>query len=1083
MFRHGIDRAHRETPRRRSLTAVALAAVIALPMVLVQSTAVHVAAAATTYDLRLDVFAEHDSSLRPNRGDDSCAPYAGMRLLHPFESGTVTGLALPNPPSGPTQTCGSPPAPYTYKWIINADNAGDPHQPSYDDGDAVAEGTDICRPVSTNNVDGNANFPVGCNWPSIHTADASPVVTQGDYTEWNVGGGALTDAIHNLPDGKYLVSVSADGFEIGGAHFQIPMPSVTGGAPSFIHVPLNPYPLPLGTIQVQVFEDNAPADGTFDTTTEHGLAGWNATVNDILGQVSTDWFVNPICTEYQRMVPAGLLALPGPNPSSNTMGPTEALTYYGNGIDPAHPVHGPGFADAVTFYGGGDPGYVFNYADYLTWGIFLDDTASPVRIPGTGGKCLSDANGIVRVPNMGTNRYSITVAPPGDSDNENRWRETTTLEGGPDSDFWMMANDTGLDTELVQAGEPVPWAQFGFVDTKNDDTDPSTPGLNPQPWPITDPATHTGGAHITGTVMAAEPYVPGQGGLAGQGGANGQSGIRYPHTLDRVMIGLNDFDNGDLLGYVTQNEDDGTFDISNIKDGTYLISFWDIDQDYAFDVFNVSIVGGKSIDLGNVPLIGWFTNVSGKVFVDTNANGRLDPGEKGVPNFDVTIKQRRNDLIVSGQNVATSDLGGNYHFKEAYPAGSFVIEEFFNTRYKTTGVTYQADNDPQEHTITTAAVDLSLLPIIGQDGRVDIGVLPYDTSANPCDDTCQGGIVATVVYDATRNELLPRKAATEDYENGIPNIPVEIARPVPCAGPTDTCDVTRHIHLNDDGTAAVGAPLNVGDDPATADVAPGNTGDPNSATYITEEWHRPANCIPRDSNGNPVQQDALPYTHANRQPQDCVEATELATTFGFADGDDPVNAADGQQVDGNYGFVTWHPGDYLVSVNLTSPENTDPVFHRPLYKARTAEPINVFTGDVYVPQGANLNGITFDSFLKANRGDPLVPQMSEQGHGLREAPSTSTPDPDRRMRRSVGDGRRQHAWHRHLQPRPAQRRRQPLRGHQGARLLGQADPRRGRPVRGPELQPVDRRADPLEVLGLRHRRRVRVHRPPLDIAR
>ena len=340
----------------------------------------------------------------------------------------------------------------------------------------------------------------------------------------------------------------------------------------------------------------------------------------------------------------------------------------------------------------------------------------------------------------------------------------------------MMANDSGLDTEMVQAGEPVPWAQFGFVDTGT----------------VTSPAT-SWRAIPSGRITADRPRwrsrgrswppsrtYPGQGGLPGQGGANGQSGIRYPRQLDRVMIALNDFDNGDQTGYVTQDDADGTFDIKHVKDGSYLMSFWDIDQDYAFDVFNVTIVGGQMVDLGNVPLIGWFTQITGHVFVDTNNNGKRDPGEQGVPNFDVTIKNRTNDMEVSGQSVATTDGLGQYDFTEAYPAGAFHIQEFFNTRYKTTGVTYQADNDPSEHTVLTAAVDISLLPIIGQDGRVDIGVLPYDltpaTDGNPntaCADTCQGGIVATVVYDATRNELAARQGRDRALRARHPRHPGE----------------------------------------------------------------------------------------------------------------------------------------------------------------------------------------------------------------------------------------------------------------------------------------------------------------------
>ena len=40
--------------------------------------------------------------------------------------------------------------------------------------------------------------------------------------------------------------------------------TVANPGPGFITVGLNPYPIPLGTIQVKVFQDAAPARRTFD---------------------------------------------------------------------------------------------------------------------------------------------------------------------------------------------------------------------------------------------------------------------------------------------------------------------------------------------------------------------------------------------------------------------------------------------------------------------------------------------------------------------------------------------------------------------------------------------------------------------------------------------------------------------------------------------------------------------------------------------------------------------------------------------------------------------------------------------------
>ena len=81
------------------------------------------------------------------------------------------------------------------------------------------------------------------------------------------------------------------------------------------------------------------------------------------------------------------------------MSPTEALAYYGTG-------GAASLARRTTTA----PRYVFTYDDFVTWGVAMDGRRARPR-PGTGGKCLSDANGIIRIPNMGTNRYSLTVLP------------------------------------------------------------------------------------------------------------------------------------------------------------------------------------------------------------------------------------------------------------------------------------------------------------------------------------------------------------------------------------------------------------------------------------------------------------------------------------------------------------------------------------------------------------------------------------------------------------------------------------------------------------------------------------------------
>ena len=48
------------------------------------------------------------------------------------------------------------------------------------------------------------------------------------------------------------------------------------------------------------------------------------------------------------------------------------------------------------------------------------------------------------------------------------------------------------------------------------------------------------------------------------------------------------------------------------------------------DQFNVNISHGQVVDMGVLPLLGWFSRISGHVFADKNGNGRQDPGEQGL---------------------------------------------------------------------------------------------------------------------------------------------------------------------------------------------------------------------------------------------------------------------------------------------------------------------------------------------------------------------------------------------------------------------------------------------------------------------
>jgi hypothetical protein len=173
----------------------------------------------------------------------------------------VSARTEPDAPNGPVSK-GDPIT--EYKFLISVDNTGDP----FDDAN--------CDPAST-------DFPDGCELPSIRTVPGwAPIYTQGDQGDFPP----------SLPPGKYLVSVTADGFKLDGEHFTIPDDD------GVVEVQLHPYPLPPATMVIKVFEDNALTNGAFDAPLEQGLAGFRASLNDIAGEITADLFGNPLCTEY-----------------------------------------------------------------------------------------------------------------------------------------------------------------------------------------------------------------------------------------------------------------------------------------------------------------------------------------------------------------------------------------------------------------------------------------------------------------------------------------------------------------------------------------------------------------------------------------------------------------------------------------------------------------------------------------------------------------------------------------------------------------------------------------------------------------
>ena len=754
-----------------------------------------------------------------------------------------------------------------YKYIINIDNTGSTAQRSPEPGTG-------CSPQ-------DAGYPDSCNWTSIAgVPGSSPIYTQGDQSDFASGN-------FSLPDGRYLISVLADGYKLDGKHF-----TVAGGAVN-VTVELQPFPLPDAQIQAAVFEDISPVNSAPDLPAEHGLAGFQGHITDYLGEVTTDVYGAPLCGTGTCL--SACYVVSG-GVDVGTVAPIDAAGRCPSPVDAA----------GLSMIGGG---------------------TAPAG---------SVIEGKIKIPNLGPNRYALSVTPPDGSG----WIQTTTLEGNHDWDAWVMEGSTGLDTEFVIGGEPFPGIIFGYVPHPGT---PSDPGL----------ATNLGGSGtIKGVVEAVKIYVPTTGGVPGLPGQiwGGLQGAKIDKPIEYPWVTLTNLGNGDTVVWVGQGDVNGNFTIPNVPAGTYTLTWWDEPQNTILDLVNVTVGAGETVDMGILPLTGWWTFFDGYVFNDDNRNGIKDAGEAGLAGYTLTMRKRENSLMDRGTTVATTDADGYYKFEAAYPMTQWLVMEAYDDLHYTTGVTYQADNQPDPTTILGAGVDVSVHPIIGLSGRMDWGKHTYDATGAGGVDPRNGGIVGTVSYDTTRNELDPRYAAVEDWQPSIPNLTVKLFEPVPCGTTIGAaCDPTERYELASDGSYAKGTLLN---------------------SYLTETWQRPTGCIARGLDGTPlvhgIDEQVLPLNDS----LGCIEAPLMGVQFAPYETDQGTPDANfGAAVDGNYGFgdgcfngtldatdpsaplcvggtFETLPGgrDYLVQVEIPND-----ALGRPMYKVTREEDINIGNGDEFVP--------------------------------------------------------------------------------------------------------------------------------------
>jgi len=712
-----------------------------------------------------------------------------------------------------------------FLFQIVEDNSGNP----FDDTDCWAY---IDPPANTIR---NPNYPDGCDWPGVHTTPGwAPIVTQGTQDDLPV----------TLPDGNYLISILADGYKVDGEHFAMPLPD-----PGLVQVAVHPLPLPPAEMVIKVFNDNSMTNSQFDAPVEQpepgptSMAGFRVSLNDIAGEITTDLFGNPLCTEYEK----------------DTAG-----------------------------------------------NVLVDEDGMPLNIVKIGGECLSDDYGTIVIPNIGPMRYDVLVTPPDGTD----WIQTTTLEGSHGWDTWLQEAGTGLDNEFIVAGEPFPWTIFGFVAPTNTLT-------------VID-ATY---GSITGVIMGITTYSPSQGGLPHQGDIwGGLMGAKLDEPIAYPWLSLNSLQGGDTAVWVGRGEADGSFQIDNVPPGTYFLSYWDENQHYILDWVQVEVEAATTTDVGVRTMTNWFTKWFGTVFLDYNENGYRDEGEPGVPDYLVVLRDRDNTEIDRMSIASATDENGDWALEKGYPMSSWMVLEAYSDVYHTTGVTYQASNATEPTTVLGNIVDVGVLPIFSQWGRLDWGVHPYEPGTH-------GDIAGSVFYDTVRAEDDARYAGAEPWQPGIPDLEMRLYDTVK--------NPDGSFVFEADGSYSKGALL---------------------ATTVTERFERPKNCQPLDLYGDPVDFPSFPPATGD---YDCLEGPPMGVQFSHGQQSLPGNWGFGEAcltgtldvtdpaaptcLDGLGNPVPFEPlplGDYLVEVVIPN----DPITGLPMYELTKEEDLNIYDGDTFIPQ-------------------------------------------------------------------------------------------------------------------------------------
>ena len=290
---------------------------------------------------------------------------------------------------------------------------------------------------------------------------------------------------------------------------------------------------------------------------------------------------------------------------------------------------------------------------------------------------------------------------------------------------------------------------------------------------------------------------------------------------------------GDTAVWVGRGDADGSVRHPGVPDGNYTLSWWDEPQDYILKMINVTVSDGETVDMGNLPLAGWWTKYDGLRLQRHQPQRRQGSRRAGRPELHADAAQARE--LADGPR---HDRGHHRPvrpllLRERLPARR-VARSWRPTTTATTrpaSPTRPTTSRPRRRSRARASTSASCRSSASA-ARIDWGVHAYDPTGRQRRRSAERRHRrhGQLRHDPQRARPAVRRgrglAARRLRRAGRA---LRAGRLRHDAGAP--CDADGRYELDADGSYAQGKLLN---------------------TYVTETWERPTGCAARDVDGNPL---------------------------------------------------------------------------------------------------------------------------------------------------------------------------------------------------------------------------------------